>query len=57
MSSPEEPQMNARTTHVELPRFDFPGNVNSVLSFKAGVLIATVTCAVGYVLYCWLAAA
>ena len=51
MSSPEDPEMNAESTHVELPRWDAGCTMNSVLSFTVGALSATAACAIGYLLY------
>jgi hypothetical protein len=53
MSSPEDPNMSAESTHVELPRMDWGCQMNSVLSFTVGALSATAICAVGYFLYHW----
>lgn len=53
MSSPEDPEMNAQSTHVELPRMDLDCHMNSVLSFTVGALSATAVCAIGYLIYTW----
>ncbi len=45
--------MNAPSTHVELPRFDYGCNMNSVLSFTVGAVSASAVCAVGYLVYTW----
>lgn len=43
--------MNARSTHVELPRFDHGCNMNSVLSFTVGAVTASAVCAIGFLIY------
>jgi hypothetical protein len=55
MSTPEDPDMNAESTHIELPRMDLGCEMNSVLSFTVGALSATTVCAIGYLLYTWFA--
>lgn len=43
--------MNAPSTHVELPRFDYGCTMNSVSSFTIGAITASAVCAVGFLIY------
>lgn len=51
MSKDGDPDMNAESTHVPLPRMDYGCGEGSALSFRAGALIATAVCTIGYFIY------
>jgi hypothetical protein len=55
MPNDEEPDMNAESTHFPLARMDYGCGEGSAFSFTTGALIATTVCAIGYLIYNYLA--
>lgn len=47
--------MNAESTHFPLARMDYGCGEGSAFSFTTGALIATTVCAIGYLIYNYLA--